>query len=259
MKNTRIETLGLAWSASLIFAGSPLVAGEFAKDVAFMEKHTQIVLLENDGAAVAVAPAYQGRVMTSTVDRKEGAGFGWINRPVIEKRAPLRRGTKGEARGAYLYFLAAKSDFGWGPRAGNSRSILNRETKFEFADWRTPAVIDTEPFKLVSQNNSSATFKTRLRTDELQRKPFFKMGIERKVRILDGEAVKAVVGFEISDEIRLVAYETDNRITNQGTKAWKQETGLPSIWILGMYNPSPKTTVVIPFKKGGDDKTGGQK
>jgi len=39
----------------------------FAGDFAFMKKHTEIVLLKNGEAAVAVAPAYQGRVMTSTL------------------------------------------------------------------------------------------------------------------------------------------------------------------------------------------------
>ena len=37
----------------------------FAEDVVFMEKHTPIVLLTQDGAAVAAAPAYQARVMTT--------------------------------------------------------------------------------------------------------------------------------------------------------------------------------------------------
>ena len=65
--------------------GSALGADGFANDVAFMKKHTDIVLLKDGDATVAVAPAYQGRVMTSTFDGKSGPSFGWINRPVIEK------------------------------------------------------------------------------------------------------------------------------------------------------------------------------
>ena len=57
----------------------------FAGDLGFMKKHTEIVLLKDGAAAVAVAPAYQGRVMTSTFDQQTGPSFGWINRPVIEK------------------------------------------------------------------------------------------------------------------------------------------------------------------------------
>ena len=39
-----------------------------------------------NGAAVAIAPAYQGRVLTSTVDQAKGPSFGWINRKVIAAR-----------------------------------------------------------------------------------------------------------------------------------------------------------------------------
>ena len=54
----------------------------------------------------------------------------------------------------------------------------------------------------------------------------------------------------------MVGYETDNQITNSGSKAWEAKAGLLSIWLLGMYNPSPKTTVVIPFKAGGKQVLG---
>ena len=54
----------------------------------------------------------------------------------------------------------------------------------------------------------------------------------------------------------LVAYESDNKITNTGKDAWKKETGLLSIWILGMFNPSPETTIVVPFKPGPESELG---
>ena len=82
------------------------------------------------------------------------------------------------------------------------------------------------------------------------------MGIERTVRLLDKSAVENVVGTTLPAGIRTVAYETDNRLTNQGDQAWVAETGLPSIWILGMYNPAPRTTVVIPFKAGSESALG---
>ena len=38
--------------------------------------------------------------------------------------------------------------------------------------------------------------------------------------------------------------------------AWDKQTGLLSIWILGMFNPSPTTTVVIPFRQGPEENLG---
>ncbi|UCG28441.1 MAG: hypothetical protein JSV24_03515, partial [Bacteroidales bacterium] len=48
--------------------------------------------------------------------------------------------------------------------------------------------------------------------------------------------------------------ETENIITNTGDFEWTKETGMLSVWILGMLNPSPGTTIVIPFRTG--DETG---
>ena len=47
-----------------------------------------------------------------------------------------------------------------------------------------------------------------------------------------------------------MAYETRNRVTNIGSEPWSKDTGLLSIWLLGMYKHGPKTTVVIPFRQG---------
>jgi hypothetical protein len=54
----------------------------------------------------------------------------------------------------------------------------------------------------------------------------------------------------------MVAFASENAITNRGAAPWTKDTGLLSIWILGMFNPSPETTVVIPFKPGPEEELG---
>src|SRR5438874_10099218 len=55
----------------------------FADDLAFLEKHGGVHLLEGPkGELVATSAKYQGRVMTSAVERG-GRSFGWINRSFI--------------------------------------------------------------------------------------------------------------------------------------------------------------------------------
>ncbi|HXX95049.1 MAG TPA: DUF6786 family protein, partial [Planctomycetota bacterium] len=51
-------------------------------------------------------------------------------------------------------------------------------------------------------------------------------------------------------------FESVNRITNTGKNEWTRATGALSIWILGMFNPSAATTVVVPFKKGAEEALG---
>lgn len=37
-----------------------------------------------------------------------------------------------------------------------------------------------------------------------------------------------------------------------GENAWTKETGLISVWMLGCFNPTPTTTVFIPYKQGAE-------
>jgi len=78
----------------------------------------------------------------------------------------------------------------------------------------------------------------------------FDLVAERTIRLLDPKAVGELLGVRLGPGARLVAYESDNRITNTGKKPWRKETGLLSIWILCMYKPSPRTVVVVPYKEG---------
>ena len=57
-------------------------ANSCGDDLAFLRQHTSVVVLTSaDGRSqVAVAPGYQGRVMTSTADGPDGASFGYIHR-----------------------------------------------------------------------------------------------------------------------------------------------------------------------------------
>src|SRR5687768_6057080 len=71
-----------------LFASSTMTqnisAASFSDDAEFLKKHTALVVLSNEaGAKVAVAPAWQGRVMTSTAGGDAGLSFGWINRELI--------------------------------------------------------------------------------------------------------------------------------------------------------------------------------
>ncbi len=228
--------------------------GSFASDRAFLEQHTDVVVLAKGRSAVAVVPAYQGRVMTSTFDHTNGPSFGWINRPVIEKGF-LSDAEKAGKLEEHIYIFGGEERFWLGPEGGQFGLFFKPGTQFEFADWTTPAAIDTEPFKLVKQTSDTAVFKHDCELMNYSGTTF-KMGIERTVRMLDDSAAESLIGVKLAKGIRMVGYETDNRLTNRGNQPWIPETGLLSIWMLGMFNPSPQTTIVIPFKAGPEAELG---
>jgi hypothetical protein len=83
----------------------------------------------------------------------------------------------------------------------------------------------------------------------------FELEVDREVRLLGPEDVEAL-GVPVPEGVEMVAYASDNAVTNTGADAWTKETGLLSIWILGMFNPSPRTTIVVPFKPGPEAELG---
>ena len=66
MKQSLLEITTIA--AIIVTTGFQATAATFAQDVEFLRRHTDLVVLsDKSGAAqVAVAPAWQGRVMTTT-------------------------------------------------------------------------------------------------------------------------------------------------------------------------------------------------
>jgi hypothetical protein len=229
-------------------------SGSFAFDQLFLEKHTDAITLRKGDAAVVVVPAYQGRVMTSTYDEKTGPGFGWINHPVIEKGFLSDEKKKGKPE-EHIYIFGGEERFWLGPEGGQYGLFFKPGDPFVYKYWKTPAAIDTEAFELVSFSEESATFRHNTKLENYSG-TIFNMGIKRTVQLLDKKAVEQIIGEELTGGIRIVAYETDNRLYNRGEQEWNQKDGLPSIWILGMYKPSPNTTIVIPFKSGSKTKLG---
>ena len=75
------------------------------------------------------------------------------------------------------------------------------------------------------------------------------MNIDRTVSLMDAGEVAADFNIQLTNDMKIVAYKSENKITNTGDKAWTKEGGLVSVWMLGCFNPTPTTTVFIPYKQ----------
>jgi len=84
----------------------------------------------------------------------------------------------------------------------------------------------------------------------------FDVRVDREVRVLDRRTALRMLNTKVGSKVGIVAYESNNRMTNVGKEEWSRKTGLLSIWILGMFTPSPQTTVVVPFIPGPEDQLG---
>lgn len=221
-------------------------AATFGEDLKFLSEHVEtIVLTDADGhAQVAVVPAYQGRVMTSTTGGAAGPSFGFINRELI-------------ATGKFLPHMNAfggEDRFWLGPEGGQFALFFKKGDPFDLEHWQTPAMMDTEPFELVSKTSDSATFRKEATLANYSGTEF-SVRIDRQVKLIDPKRAAELLGLKDLGA-KLVAYETVNTLTNTGKAAWTKDTGVLSIWILGMFNPSPQTTIMIPIVAGPESELG---
>ena len=142
-----------------------------------------------------------------------------------------------------------------GPEGGQFAVFFEEGAPFDLEHWQTPPVVDTEPFDLVSADAGQAVFGRR--ASLVNRAGFaFDFQIDRTVRLLGEDDVRSRFGVDVPEGVALVAFESENRLTNVGEDPWEKETGLLSIWILGMFPPSPGATVVIPFASGSEEELG---
>ena len=240
--------LALLTASGVIYAEEnklPNIPSNFGEDVAFLKKHIEVVVLRQGDAAVAVAPAYQGRVMTSSATGDAGTSYGWLNYKLIQQGV-----LKGEAAAGKLeskiHVFGGEERFWLGPEGGQFGIFFAPGTKFDFDHWKTPPAIDTEPFQVVSSDKTRALFSASFSVAN-QSGTAFDLAVERTVRMLGAEELSKSLGVKVPADLPFVAYETINRLTNRGKKKWDSSSGLLSVWILGMYKPSPSTVMAIPF------------
>jgi len=209
----------------------------FGGDVTFLRAHTDVVVLGSGKALVAVAPAWQGRVLTSTAAGEGGASYGWINRSLIASGKTLPHMTPygGEDR---LWL---------GPEGGQFSIFFKKGDPFDFAHWQTPAPLDTEGWSVTAKDDGKVSLARAMKLTN-HAGTTFDLRAERTVRLLDAAGVRESCGQVPGSGLQWVAYQSENRLVNSGRAAWTRKKGLLSIWILGMFNPG--AMVVVPARPG---------
>jgi hypothetical protein len=225
----------------LIFLGcsSAPELGTFGYDVAFLKSHTETLVLEsqNGECQVALAPAYQGRIMTSASQGLKGKSYGWINYDLIASNQLEE----------HINVFGGEDRFWLGPEGGQYSIFFAPETDFTIDNWFTPKAIDTDPFIVKKKEKNSVHFSQQIRVKNYS-DFVFDLDVERKVSIFDKSTIEDQLEIAIDSQISFVGFQSENKITNTGSQPWEIESGLLSIWILGMFNPSPETTVIIPYQ-----------
>jgi hypothetical protein len=218
----------------------------FKDDAMFLKAHTQAFILtaRDNLAQVAVNPDLQGRVMTSTADGPDGLSFGWINREALSSGK----------NNLHMNAFGGEDRFWLGPEGGQFSIFFKKGDPFDLDHWFTPPPVNEEPYEVVTRKADHIHFRKAMSLVNYSDTEF-DLEVNREVRILKADEVKAL-GIPVPAGVKMVAFSSDNKITNTGTAAWTKETGLLSVWILGMFNPSASTTIVVPFRPGPESELG---
>jgi hypothetical protein len=222
-------------------------AGSFGSDLAFLKEHTDVVVLTDleKRAQVAVVPLYQGRVMTSTGGGRRGLSYGWLNRDLIAKNE----------RQEHMNVFGGEDRFWLGPEGGQYSIFFKSGVPFDLPHWQTPEPIDWGGWETGERTDTHVYFHKDMVLTNYSG-AVFALRADRVVRLMTREEAQQRFRMRVAPAISLVAYESNNRITNSGERPWEKDTGLLSIWILGMFNPSEATTIVIPFRTGAEEEHG---
>lgn len=213
-------------------------AGTFGYDLTFLKKYKEAVVLsapDNANAQAIIIPDYQGRVMTSTANGDGGNSYGWINYALIEsgRYQPHMNGFGGEER------------FWLSPEGGQFSVYFKKGQSFDFEYWQTPALIDTVSYPVVESDAASVQFRVNAMIENYSGK-MFTIEISRKIEMLSRENITNLLDLPALEGVKAVAYRSTNSVTNRD-EAWKPETGMLGIWLLGMFRPSDQTTIIAPF------------
>lgn len=183
--------------------------------------------------------------MTSTDGGDKGASYGWINRELIATDKVLKHFTPygGEDR-VWL-----------GPEGGQFSVFFAKGAAFDLDHWQTPPALDTEPFEVVAQSRDQVKLRRRFQLVNYSGTRF-DVELDREVRMIPAADTWKALGVTPAAGVSIVSYESVNRLINAGKAPWTPRTGLLSIWILGMYNAAPATTITIPIREGTDAKLG---
>lgn len=223
-----------------------LKMGSYAYDAKFLNDHgiDYTELVSEDGMSrVMIVPSWQGRVMTTSASGNEGDSYGWINYRFINegKTSSQFNPVGGEER------------FWLGPEGGPYSLYFKEGQEQIYNNWVVPTLIDTDTFNIVSQSNDEIRFAKDARLVNASGTSFdFK--IDRTVSLMDSKDVSNDFGIDLMEGMKMVAYKSDNTITNTGDSTWTKKGGLISIWMLGGFNPTPTTTVFIPYNTEADGK-----
>jgi hypothetical protein len=183
--------------------------------------------------------------MTSTTGGEDAPSFGWIGRAAIRSRE----------KQPHINVFGGEDRFWLGPEGGQFSLYFAKGDPFDLAHWQVPEAIDWGRWDVDSQSSTQVRFRRRVSLVNYSGTRF-DIDVDRTIRLIGAADFAKHFNTTLGSNVGIAAFESSNTVTNAGTEPWLPTSGLVSIWILGMFAPSPATTIAIPFVPGGETTLG---
>lgn len=194
-----------------------------------------------------VCPEWNGRVMTSSCDGLEGYSFGLINVKEIDSTENDHPSKD----------YGGEDQLTLSPEGGpfSLYYAVNAEQRaFATDPLQLPLGFQEGPFKIDSLPQSP---DVRMRRNVQMKNltgTHFDLDVVRTVRLLDQDDIRKTFGNAVAvsleqTDVSYVGFATTNSLINRGP-VHSRLSGLVSICIRAMFNSSPNSVAVVPFRSG---------
>jgi hypothetical protein len=217
-------------------AAGPPAQGSFGYDLAFIRhQDSGALVLQRGEAKLLISPKYQAKVFTSTATGDTGPSFGWIHYKAF-----------GGPQDPHMNAYGGENRLWLGPEGGRFSLYFARDAKMDFAHWKTPAAFDTEPWRLAAQTPAGVRLEKDMQLTNYHGTALSLL-VTRNISIFSSPEIDKVLKLGPDSSVHAVGYRTENLLTNKGKRPWTEASGMPCLWLLDMFNPSPSTTIFIPY------------
>jgi hypothetical protein len=225
-----------------------LEKGTFGYDLMFLsQKDKSLIVLKSkdEKSQIIVSANYQGKVFTSTTNGLSGNSNGYVGYKAFNAPVPDE----------HMNGYGGENRFWLGPEGGRYSVYFKPESEQVFDNWHTPKPLDTEAWDIVRADNQNVILKKDMEVmNYLGTK--LKLRVDRTISLIERSGISSLLGFEIGEKVKTVAYETQNAIINLNDFAWSKESGTICIWMLDMFIPTPDAVTIVPFVQGDDKELG---
>ena len=212
-------------------------SNDYSNTLSKLKERTSVVeLFENEGPSrLIVCPELQGKIICSSYNGSKGQKNGWVAEAFYNSKKFDIKNIGGEDR---LWI---------GPLGSQFSFYYQQIVPLSENNWKIPQDLSSGIFHVNSKTNSKISMHRSIQlTNFIGTK--FKLKIERNLNILDKVEIENELSISLKPSIKYVAFESENKLTNDGQIPHLKETGLVSLWSAGMFQGTDDTFVIVPLE-----------